>query len=83
MTMVEYFSFLPYGKYAFYVWLAYGVSAITIITLFLSANRNHKKALINLLSTQENNDSKTKPYASCCASSIWRVFSWLSRHQSV
>ena len=34
MTMVEYFSFLPYGIYAFYVWLEYGVSAITIITLF-------------------------------------------------
>ena len=48
MTMVEYFSFLPYGKYAFYVWLAYGVSAITVITLFISAKRNHKKAIISL-----------------------------------
>jgi len=48
MTMVEYFSFLPYGKYAFYVWLAYGVSTLTVITLFISANKNHKKALINL-----------------------------------
>ena len=48
MKMVEYFSFLPYGKYAFYVWLAYGVSAITVITLFVSAKRNHKKALMSL-----------------------------------
>ena len=48
MTMVEYFSFLPYGKYAFYVWLAYGVSAITVITLFLSAKRYHKKTLLSL-----------------------------------
>ena len=48
MTMVEYFSFLPYGKYAFYVWLAYGVSAITVITLFVSAKRHHKKAIISL-----------------------------------
>ena len=48
MTMVEYFSFLPYGKYAFYVWLAYGVSAITVITLFVSAKRNHKKDIISL-----------------------------------
>ena len=48
MTMVEYFSFLPYGKYAFYVWLAYGVSAITVITLFVSAKRKHKKAIISL-----------------------------------
>ena len=50
MTMVEYFSFLPYGKYAFYVWLAYGVSSLTVITLFVSANRHHKKTLINLQS---------------------------------
>ena len=48
MTMVEYFSFLPYGKYAFYVWLAYGVSAITVMTLFVSAKRNHKKAIMSL-----------------------------------
>jgi heme exporter protein D len=48
MTMVEYFSFLPYGKYAFYVWLAYGVSAITVITLFVSAKSNHKKAIMSL-----------------------------------
>ncbi len=48
MTMVEYFSFLPYGKYAFYVWLAYGVSAITVIILFVSAKRNYKKAIMSL-----------------------------------
>ena len=45
MTMVEFFSFLPYGKYAFYVWLAYGVSTLTIITLFVTANRDHSKTL--------------------------------------
>ena len=45
MTMVEFFSFLPYGKYAFYVWLAYGVSTLTIITLFVTAKRNHSKTL--------------------------------------
>ena len=48
MTMVEFFSFLPYGKYAFYVWLAYGVSAVTIITLFISAKRNHSNTLLSL-----------------------------------
>ena len=48
MTMVEFFSFLPYGKYAFYVWLAYGVSALTIITLFVSAKRNHANTLLSL-----------------------------------
>ena len=45
MTMVEFFSFLPYGKYAFYVWLAYGVSILTIITLFVTAKRNYLKTL--------------------------------------
>ena len=45
MTMVEFFSFLPYGKYAFYVWLAYGISTITITTLFLTAMRNNSKTL--------------------------------------
>jgi len=49
MTMVEFFSFLPYGKYAFYVWLAYGVSALTIITLFVTARRNHLNTLSSLL----------------------------------
>ena len=48
MTMVEYFSFLPYGKYAFYVWLAYGVSAMTVITLFINAKRNHNKTILSL-----------------------------------
>ena len=48
MTMVEIFSFLPYGKYAFYVWLAYGVSALTIITLFVSARQNHANTLLSL-----------------------------------
>ena len=48
MTMVEYFSFLPYGKYAFYVWLAYGVSALTVITLFINSKRNHTKTILSL-----------------------------------
>ena len=50
MTVVEYFSFLPYGKYAFYVWLAYGVSKITVITLFMTAKRNHSKTILSLKS---------------------------------
>ena len=49
MTMVEIFSFLPYGKYAFYVWLAYGVSVLIIITLFVSAKRNHSNTLLSLI----------------------------------
>ncbi|MFM1606231.1 MAG: heme exporter protein CcmD [Candidatus Pseudothioglobus sp.] len=48
MTMVEYFSFLPYGKYAFYVWLAYGVATLTVIFLFIGARRNHNNTLNSL-----------------------------------
>jgi heme exporter protein D len=48
MTMVEYFSFLPYGKYAFYVWLAYGVAILTVIFLFINARRNHNNAINSL-----------------------------------
>jgi len=48
MTMVEYFSFLPYGKYAFYVWLAYGVATLTVFFLFIGARRNHSSALNSL-----------------------------------
>ena len=48
MTIVEYFSFLPYGKYAFYVWLAYGVATLTVIFLFISARRNHNNTLNSL-----------------------------------
>lgn len=48
MTLVEYFSFLPYGKYAFYVWFAYGVAFITVLILFINAKRNHKKTILKL-----------------------------------
>ena len=48
MSIVEFFSFLPYGKYAFYVWLAYSVSALTIITLFVNARLNHASTLQSL-----------------------------------
>ena len=56
MTMVEYFSLLPYGKYAFYVWLAYGVSSLTIIALFISAKRNHTKTILSLKNKFSIND---------------------------
>jgi len=45
MTIVEFFSFLPYGKYAFFVWFAYGISALTIIVLFSNAKRQHSLTL--------------------------------------
>ncbi|HIF88287.1 MAG TPA: heme exporter protein CcmD [Candidatus Thioglobus sp.] len=56
MTIVEYFSFLPYGKYAFYVWSAYGIAFITVATLFIRARSNHKQTLINLNSKYSRQD---------------------------
>jgi len=56
MTLVEYFDFLPYGKYAFYVWSAYAVAFTTVIILFIRARSQHQKTLIALASkyTREN-----------------------------
>ena len=48
MTLVEYFSFLPYGKYAFYVWFAYSVAFINVFILFINAKRNHKNTILKL-----------------------------------
>ena len=55
MSIVEFFSFLPYGKYAFYVWLAYGISALTIIMLFVNARRNHARTLKSLAQKYSRN----------------------------
>ena len=55
MSIVEFFSFLPYGKYAFYVWLAFGISALTIIVLFVNARRNHSKTLKSLAQKYSRN----------------------------
>lgn len=33
MTLAEYFAFLPYGKYAFYIWLSYLLALITLSVL--------------------------------------------------
>ena len=55
MSIVEFFSFLPYGKYAFYVWLAYGISALTIIILFVNARSNHTKTLKSLAQKYSRN----------------------------
>ena len=55
MSLVEFFSFLPYGKYAFYIWLAYGVSALIIIALFINARRNHSLTLLSLANKYSRN----------------------------
>ena len=43
MTLAETLSFLPYGKYALYIWLSYGVTFIVIVGLFVRTSNNHKK----------------------------------------
>lgn len=43
MDLVEFFTFLPYGKYAFYIWGSYMVSIVAIIWMFVSANKTKKK----------------------------------------
>ena len=30
MSLAEYFEFLPYGKYAFYIWLSYLLAVIAL-----------------------------------------------------
>jgi len=48
MTIVEYFSFLPYGKYAFYIWVSYLMTFIVIGTMFMATKRMRKKAFRDL-----------------------------------
>jgi heme exporter protein D len=43
MNLAEILSFLPYGKYALYIWLSYGITFILIVGLFVRASINHKK----------------------------------------
>jgi heme exporter protein D len=48
MTLAETLSFLPYGEYAFYIWLSYGVTFLVIAELFFRTSRNHKKVFATL-----------------------------------
>ncbi len=48
MTLVEFFSFLPFGKYAFYIWFAYLTTFVTIAFLFIHSAVIHKQARVQL-----------------------------------
>ena len=48
MTLAEYFSFLPYGKYAFYVWFSYLSVFIGVGILFINTRRKRIKAIKQL-----------------------------------
>jgi len=43
MTLAESLSFLPYGQYALYIWLSYGITFVLILGLFVRASINYKK----------------------------------------
>jgi heme exporter protein D len=48
MTIMEYFSFLPYGKYAFYIWFSYLSVFIGVGMLFLNTGKIKKKTFKQL-----------------------------------
>jgi len=43
MSLAETLSFWPYGQYALYIWLSYGITFILILGLFVRASINYKK----------------------------------------
>ena len=48
MSLAETLSFLPYGQYALYICLSYGITFILIVGLFVRASINYKKILSQL-----------------------------------
>ncbi|CAC9580997.1 hypothetical protein BHECKSOX_54 [Bathymodiolus heckerae thiotrophic gill symbiont] len=48
MTLAEYFSFLPYGKYAFYIWFSYLTTFVVIAVLFIRTKSIHKNIIKQL-----------------------------------
>jgi heme exporter protein D len=48
MTLAEYFSFLPYGKYAFYIWFSYLTTFLIIANLFIRTKIIHKNTIKQL-----------------------------------
>jgi len=48
MTFVEYFSFLPYGKYAFYVWSSYLMTFLLIGSMFYTTRKIRIRAFREL-----------------------------------
>ncbi len=48
MTLAETFSFLPYGKYAFYIWFSYLTAFVVIAGLFIRTKTIHNNTLKQL-----------------------------------
>ncbi len=48
MEIAEYFSFLPYGKYAFYIWTSYLITFVVLGVLLFTSSRLHKHTMQKL-----------------------------------
>lgn len=43
--IIELFSVLPYGKYAFYIWTSYAICAIALLILWQRSRTLHSKTI--------------------------------------
>lgn len=46
--IAEYFAFLPYGKYAFYIWFSYLMAFLVVAVLFIRTRSIHHKIWLQL-----------------------------------
>lgn len=53
MQFETFSDFIAMGKYGFYVWLAYGVTALLLILLVIASNQKHKSVKKAILARQK------------------------------
>lgn len=53
MAFSSFSEFLHMGGYGFYVWLAYGVSLLSVLLLILNSTYKRKKILTNVTKRQQ------------------------------
>lgn len=58
MMIAEYFSFLPFGKYAFYVWSSYIIYFVTVFWLFYRTKKIHERIFNQLRIKYDREDNK-------------------------
>lgn len=56
MQFESFTAFLAMGKYGFYVWLSFGVSAALILALIVISLNQHKQVLKNIAIRQQRED---------------------------
>ena len=57
MIIAEYFSFLTFGKYAFYVWSSYIIFFATVFWLFYRTKKIHERIFNQLRIKYEREDN--------------------------